>query len=595
MNGEQALLFAVLSLVLAGLLWGRYRHDLVAACGLFAAVILGLVPERDAFAGLSHPAVIIVALALIASRAIENSGALSLLIRPLLEGRVTVPSHIMAAGGLGALLSAFINNVAALAILMPVDLDAAKRAKRTPALTLMPLSFATILGGMVTLIGTPPNIIASQFRADRLGEAYEMFDFTPVGLAVALVGLAYMAFVGWRLVPASPDGAALKESVEQFMAEVSISKDSIVVGKVLAELDPQAEANDVIMSSVVRGGTVLRSVRYTPLEVGDMLSIEGPVDGIAAFIKELNLQPASTRTNSEQQELAHSHDISVVQAVVRADSVLAGRTAAAVQLRSRFEVTLLGVSRQSQIFRRDLKARILEPGDMLLFCGSDSALKLAVEALRLIPVSSADVSRPSVSKVLLAIVPFAMAIAAATFGLLAFSIGLAIAVISYAISGLIPAREFYSQIEWPAVVMLACLLPLGMAFDKVGGTSVIAEAVLSLTQGQHAVVALVVLMVVSMTLSDVLNSVATMVIAAPLAITLALKLGVNPDTFLMGATIAASCSFLTPIGHKNNTLILGPGGYRFSDYWRVGLPLEILVLAVAVPALLIVWPLDGGY
>lgn len=232
---------------------------------------------------------------------------------------------------------------------------------------------------------------------------------------------------------------------------------------------------------------------------------------------------------------------------------------------------------------------------MLLFCGSDTALRSAVEALRLIPVSYADVSRPSISKVLFAIVPFALAIAAATLGFLSFSIGLAIAVVSYAVAGLIPAREFYSQIEWPAVVMLACLLPLGLAFDKVGGTSVIAEAVLYFVQGQPAVLALLILMIVSMTLSDVLNSVATMVIAGPLAITLALKLGVNPDTFLMGATVAASCSFLTPIGHKNNTLILGPGGYRFGDYWRVGLPLELLVLAVAVPALLVVWPLEGRY
>ena len=595
MNGQQALLFAVLSLVLAGLLWGRYRHDLVAACGLFAAVVLGVVPERDAFAGLSHPAVIIVALALIASRAIENSGALSLLVRPLLKGRATVPSHIVAAGGLGALLSAFINNVAALAILMPVDLEAAKRAKRAPSLTLMPLSFATILGGMVTLIGTPPNIIAAQFRADRLGEPYGMFDFTPVGLVVAVVGLAYVAFVGWRLVPQQPNGAALKASVEQFTAEVSVPVDSALVGKVLAQLDPQAEASDVIMSSVVRRGAVLPSARYTPLEVGDVLLIEGPVDGIAVFIKELNLQPATTGSNAEQKPSARTHDVSVVQVVVRGDSLLAGRTAAAEQLRSRFEVTLLGVSRQSQMFRRDLKTRILEPGDMLLFCGSDTALRSAVEALRLIPVSYADVSRPSISKVLFAIVPFALAIAAATLGFLSFSIGLAIAVVSYAVAGLIPAREFYSQIEWPAVVMLACLLPLGLAFDKVGGTSVIAEAVLYFVQGQPAVLALLILMIVSMTLSDVLNSVATMVIAGPLAITLALKLGVNPDTFLMGATVAASCSFLTPIGHKNNTLILGPGGYRFGDYWRVGLPLELLVLAVAVPALLVVWPLEGRY
>lgn len=592
MTTQQVLLFALIFVVLATLLWGRYRHDVVAACGLFAGVLVGVVPERDAFAGFSHPAVIIVALALIASRAIENSGALSLLVRPLLNRRASAPSHIVVAGGLGAIMSAFINNVAALAILMPADLEAAKRAKRSPAITLMPLSFATILGGMVTLIGTPPNIIASHFRADRLGEPYAMFDFTPVGLVVASVGLAYMALVGWRLVPRRQDEATQKVNVEQFFAEVRVPENSVIVGKVPAECDAQAEANDVNISGVIRDGTEVPNSRYSRIEADDRLLIEGPVDGIAAFIKELHLQPLSP-TEGEPTAARLAHDVSLVQAVVRADSFLAGRSVAAAQLRSRFHVTLLGVSRDLQLIRQDLKSRTLEPGDMLLFCGPPTALKSAVEFLRLIPVTYTDASRFSLSRIILAVAPFALAIIAASAGVLSFTIGLAIAVVAYAVSGLIPAREFYSQIEWPGVVMLACLLPLGMAFDKVGGTSLIAESVLFFTSGNSPVVALIILMIVTMTLSDVLNSLATMVIAAPLAITLALKLGVNPDPFLMGVTIAASCSFLTPIGHKNNTLILGPGGYRFSDYWRVGLPLEVLVLLVAVPALLIVWPLNG--
>jgi di/tricarboxylate transporter len=601
---EQALLFGLLFFVLAALLWGKWRHDVVAACGLFLAVIVGVIPEREAFAGLSHPAVLIVALALIASRAIENSGALTLFVRPLLKNRSTVASHIIATGGLGALMSAFINNVAALAILMPIDVEAAKKAQRAPGLTLMPLSFATILGGMVTLIGTPPNIIASEFRAERIGAGYSMFDFAPVGLIVALAGLAYVAFIGWRLVPRREGEVDLKPSVEQFAAEVLVSADSAVIGKVLAELEPEAEANDVVPLGLIRGGEpVPGNARFTALRAGDTLIMEGSADGLAAFIKDLRLQPASADREGAalstsfkyERKLRRTEGVSLAQAVVRADSVIAGRSAAGIQLRSRFRTTLLGVSRRSELLRQDLKSRILEPGDMLLLCGPAPDLKSALDSLRLMSVSHVDVSPVSYERVALAVVPFALAIAGATAGVLSFTIGLAIAVISYAASGLIPPREFYNQVEWPAVVMLACLLPLGIAFDRVGGTGLVAGSVLYFAEGSSPIVALVVLMVITMTLSDVLNSVATMVIAGPLAITLALKLGVNPDTFLMGATIAASCSFLTPIGHKNNALILGPGGYRFSDYWRVGLPLELIVLAVGVPALLRFWPLDAPY
>ncbi|MBI1210506.1 MAG: SLC13 family permease [Alphaproteobacteria bacterium] len=599
MTTQQTLLFALLFFVLAALLWGKYRHDLVAAVGLFVGVIIGVIPEKQAFAGLSHPAVLIVAFALIASRAIENSGALTVFVRPLLRNRGSVVSHIVVTGGFGALISAFINNVAALAILMPIDIDAAKKAQRPPGLTLMPLSFATILGGMVTLIGTPPNIIASQFRADRVGGAYSMFDFTPVGLVVAGVGLIYVAVLGWRLVPRRSGDVALKPSVEQYAGEVLVTEESGVAGKVLAQLDPQAEANDVVTLGVVRNGRRFPgNARFIPLVAGDILLVEGSADGLAAFIKDLRLQPASDKAEGFRQPEASERkgqDIALVQAVVRSESALAGRSAAAVQLRSRYQTTLLGASRGSELIRQDLKSRRLEPGDMLLLAGSSATLSSTITALRLMPVSQIDMSPAAYWKVAVAVIPFALAIAAATLGLLSFTVGLAITVIVYGVTGLIPARDFYSHIDWPAVVMLACLLPLGIAFDQVGGTQLVASAVLWLTQGQSPIVALVALMVITITLSDVLNSVATMVITAPLAITLALKLGVNPDTFLMGATISASCSFLTPIGHKNNTLILGPGGYKFSDYWRVGLPLEILVLLVGVPTLLTVWPLNGQY
>jgi len=600
-------LFALLALVLGLLLWGRIRHDLVAACGLLLAVVLGVVPESKAFAGFSHSAVLIVALVLVASRAFENSGALGLVTQRFVKPDRSLAAHIAVAGGVGAALSAVINNVAALALLMPVDIQAAQKAGRSPRLTLMPLAFGTILGGLVTLIGTPPNIIASSLRARELGAPYQMFDFAPVGLAVAVAGLIYVALFGWRLIPKKGDdnGEAIDE--EAFTAELSVPEGSPAAGKYLSELDGDAEGAEVVTVGLVRKGRRLPfRGRVSAIEPGDFLVVEGPTDGIADFIKRLGLQPAKAddeavaaakdddRADSEAAvKEKESEHLLVSKAVVRAESPIAGQSARSFNLRSRLGVTLLGIAHRGQTYRDQVLTRRIEAGDVLLIAGSHGALSRAMNWLSVIPISEVSIARPRLWRIAVAVGLFAGAVIAATSGWLSFTVAIMIAVAGYAATGLVPAREFYDQIDWPVIVMLACLLPLGEAFHDVGGTALAADVLLYVTQGQSPVVALVLLMVLTMTLSDVLNNVATMVIAGPLGIAMAAKLGVNPDTFLMGAAISASCAFLTPIGHKNNTLIMGPGGYAFADYWRMGLPLEAIVLAVGVPVLLLVWPLSA--
>ncbi len=598
MTTEQIILFALFAVILGMLLWGRFRHDLIAAAGLFCGVALGVVPEDLAFSGFSNPAVVIVALVLIASRAFENSGVLGAISRLAVNEKRPVALHVALIAGIGAGLSAVINNVAALAMLMPIDVQAARRANRPPGRTLMPLAFATILGGMITLIGTPPNIIASSIRARQLGAPYGMFDFSPVGLVVALAGVAFVALIGWRLVPARQDQSS-EYDAESFRAELRVPSDSKLDGTVGAELDEAAEQADAVLSGIVRDGERLPGAfRSKTIQSGDLLVVEGSSDSIAALIKALDLQriepdddESAAPHGEEKGKKAEGGGPEIVEAVVRSDSWLVGRTAAGLDIRRRFGIALLGVARSGRFSREQIANRKIAAGDELLISGRQAGSRPMLRQLGLIAVNRVGVSPFDPFKASLAVGLFAAAIIAATTGFLSFATAMAIAVAGYAAFGLVPAREFYSQIEWPVVVMLACLLPLGAAFEQVGGTSLIAGGIAELAQGQPPVLALIAIMVVTLTLSDVLNNVATMVITGPVAIDLAQRLNVNPDTFLMGVAISASCAFLTPIGHKNNTLIMGPGGFRFSDYWPMGLPLEIVVLLVSVPMLLWVWPL----
>ncbi len=607
MTDQQVLLFLLFGVVFGLLLWGRIRHDLVAAMGLFAAVVLGLVPDEEAFSGFANPAVAIVALVLIASRAIENSGALRLASRALSNSERKTGNHILAMGSIGAALSSVINNVAALAMLMPLDIQAARKAKRPPGLTLMPLSFATILGGMVTLIGTPPNIIAAGIRYERLGESYGMFDFAPVGLCVAISGLAFVSLFGWRLLARPSAEVAHEPREEEFMAELKVSESSKLVGKTLGEFEEaRDDAGIAIVGLLKDDRRLVKRALVTSVAQGDRIIVEGATDGIAKFIEALGLQreeqdKEKTKSKAKDEEgekknllsaFAGENENVLMEAVVRAGARVEGRNAKSFRLHARFGVTVLGISHDGRMLREKLNERILEAGDLVLLSGTKDALSHVADWLGVLPVNEVSVAPVKANwRIGIAIGFLAAAIAVTTIGWLSFEVAIAIAVAGYAATRLVPAHEFYSQIDWSIVVLLACLLPLGEAFDRVGATEMLAGALLGATIDMPVVVSLVVLMVGTMMLSDVLNNVATIVIAGPLAIATAQRLEVSPDTFLMGVTVAACCAFLTPIGHKNNMLVLGPGGYRFGDYWRLGLPLEILVMVVSVPALLYFWPL----
>lgn len=591
MAAEQTGIFALFGAVFIFLVWGRVRYDLVAFSALIIGVIAGLVPVKEAFSGFGNSAVIIIALVLIVSRGLINSGAVEFLARYLVTGDRPIPAHIGIMAIIGASLSAVINNVAALALLMPLDIEAAEKAKRAIGLTLMPLSFATILGGMITMIGTPPNILIAQYRQDTFGTPFSMLDFAPVGSIVALCGVVYVALIGWRFLPNRAGADALLGDVKSdlYVAELQVSVGSKSDGTTLGDLYPLAEVQDLNLLGLIRHGRRLPGfARQEPIAAGDFLIVEGDPKAIEAFMGKADLKFAGADVHEGGLT---GGSLNLMEAIVPDSARIAGRSALALRLLDRESITLLGVARQGQRFRDRVRQLVIEPGDVLLMLGSPERLDSAAASIGVFPLEGRRTGLVQRKKAGLAIGLFLGAIGVAVAGLISLPIALAVCVAGYTGLGLVGGREVYEAVEWKVIVLLACLIPLGVAFETTGSAELMAGWIVSLTKGVPPWAVLLALMVVTMTLSDFLNNVATTLIAAPIAVGIAQSLGVNPDPFLMGVAVAASCAFLTPIGHKNNTIIMGPGGYHFGDYWRIGLPLEALVLAVGVPAILLVWPL----
>jgi len=590
-TSDQIILFVILAGVLGFLLWGRWRYDIVAFSALLIAIVTGVIPASDAFEGFGHSATIVVALVLVVGHGLSRSGVVELLASKIIRAGMALSTHIGVMGVLAAALSSLMNNVAALALLMPLDIEAAAKAKRSPALTLMPISFASILGGLVTLIGTPPNIVIATFREENLGEPFQMFDFAPVGAACAVVGIIFVTLVGWRLIPSTRGDKNVPKDLfklDDYVAELKITEENDLVGKRLGELDETAESKEVQILGIIRNGHNMGASKYLNIAPGDIIIVQAGPKAIEGFAGSLNLDYVDMELGPGDLE---SGRLELMEAVVTRDAVMDGRSALSLGLLSRYAVHLLGVSRSGQRFRERVRQLTLNAGDVLLLLGSKDALAEATHRLGCLPLAERGLHVVQRDKASLAIVIFALAIGLASFGLIDLTAALAIVATLYVILDIVPLRELYEAVEWPVIVLLGSLIPLGVAFEESGGTAIIAGGLMTLSEGYPPVVILTVLMIITMTLSDVLNNVATAIIAAPVGLEIASRLDVSPDPFLMGVAVASSCAFLTPIGHKNNTLVMGPGGYSFGDYWRMGLPLEILIMLVGVPMILMVWPL----
>ncbi|MHA7889356.1 SLC13 family permease [Roseicyclus sp.] len=591
MTQEQITLFALFGTVFALLLWGRVRYDLVAFSALLAGVVLGVVPASEAFSGFGHPATLVVALVLIVSAGLVRSGAVHLVTRTLIDSARGLGTHIAIMGGVGGVLSAFMNNVAALALLMPVDIATARKARRSPGLSLMPLSFATILGGMITLIGTPPNIIVATIREDALGAPFAMFDFTPVGLVAAGAGIAFVALVGWRLIPDRDSGLAADgiKSIAPYIAELAVPADHKLVGTALRDLlDPAEEAGVSLLGITREGQGRLGARKSLKIAARDILVVEAEPEALDEFRSTLGLKMLEDGSPAAD---ALADSAALLEVAIPEGARIAGRSAQAIGLGWRKSSVIVGLSRKGRRITRRLRREVVQPGDILLILAPADSAEEVAEWIGGLTLADRGLAVTQDHKTWGAIALFAGAVALASAGLLDLPVALGLVVVGYALARILPLSEIYDHVAWPVIVLLGSMIPLGAALDSSGGTALIAGALVGLTAGLPVWATLTILMVVTMTLSDVINNNATAIVAAPVGIAIAQSLGVSPDPFLMAVAIAASAAFLTPIGHQNNTLILGPGGYRFGDYWRMGLPLEILIVAVSVPMLLVVWPL----
>lgn len=591
MPQDQTILFALFAGVFAMLLWGKWRYDIVAFCALLIALVFGAVPTEDAFSGFGHPATVIVALVLVVSRGLQNSGVIDIITRSVIDTSRGMAAHISIMASTGAILSAFMNNVAALALLMPVDIQAANKAGRSIRATLMPLSFATILGGLVTLIGTPPNIIIAQYRETSAGAPFQMFDFAPVGLICAIAGIAFVALIGWRLVPGGDEKSEDKTSpldLEGYIAELVVPEKSKAIGVQVRDLYDDANEHDLVILGVVRNNRRLKGFSASlELKAKDMLLVEATAEDIDRFRGVYSLEYFGEKTTNEKAV----GDLQLIEMLVTPETRIVGNAAIDLRLRARRGVALLGISRKGRRFSKRVRHEKIRVGDVLLLIGPAENLDDTISWLHGMPLAERGLQVTQHGRAWLAAGIFAGAIGLASFGYLYLAVALAIVVASFVLLDLVPIRNVYDYIEWPVIVLLGSMIPLGTALENSGGTALIAQQIVSVTEGYAPWIVLTILMVVVMTLSDVLNNTATAVIGAPIAVDIANRLGVNSDPFLMAVAIAASCAFLTPIGHKNNTLIMGPGGYNFGDYWRMGLPLEAIVIAAAVPAILTFWPL----
>lgn len=591
MTSDQAILLLILLALLILLVWGRWRYDIVALGALFVASIFGLVPQTELFSGFGNPATITVVLVLIVSFGLTKSGAVEF-ITQLIEPVSSKPFlHISILTFLAAFLSMFMNNVGALALLMPIAIQSTTKAGRPPATVLMPLSFGSILGGLVTMIGTPPNILIANYRREVTGEAFTMFDFAPVGGGIAVAGILFMLFIGWRLVKVRKQSTGLELfDVEKYLFELKLTEDSELAGKRVAELKEMlAEQKMDILSLVHKHQTMAPVNRRHILAVNDLLMLQGSHEDIDNFASAYDLELLSAE--NARNAILHSEDSQIAEVVVTENSPITGRTPKQIRFNRKYDVNLLAASRSGTPHRSRLRDFQFRAGDVLLLHGEADELQDAIIRMNCYPLARRDLDIGRAAKAIPALATFLLAIAAAASGLISIQLALGIATVAMALLHVVPVREFYAGVDWPVVVLLGAMIPLGAALETTGTTTLLVDAILSIAGDMSPVFILAMLLIITMTVSDVLNNAATAILMAPIAYNTALSLDLNPDTFLMAVAVGASCAFLTPIGHQNNALIMGPGGYHFGDYWRMGLPLEIVIVAVALPLLLLVWPL----
>src|SRR5215210_7249571 len=588
---QQALAFAVLAATMLLFVWGRFRYDFVAVLALLAGVFTGLVPSSQAFSGFSDDIVIIVASALIVSAAVSRSGIMEAALKKVAPHVTSIQGQIVLLVTAVTLLSAFVKNIGALAMMIPLALQLARRSTASPSCFLMPMAFGSLLGGLVTLVGTSPNIIVSRLRAEMTGEPFGMFDFTPVGLGLAVAGVAFLAF-GYRLLPGGRRAAATMNEaldVQDYMTEARVTPGSAMVGKTVRDL-AQVLEDEVTITGVVRNKTQRQApLPDTVLREGDIVLLEGEPQALERAVARSHLELEGEDRPTEPH--APSDEIGAIEAVIGPTSVLIDQSAGRMTLHGRYNVNLLAVSRKGQRFTERLRDITLQPGDLLVLKGNLAQLPERLKDLGCLPLTEREIRLGNVRRGIIPLAILGGAMGLTAFGVLPVAIAFFAAAALTILLGALSLREAYNAVQWPILVMLGALIPVSETIQTSGGADLIAGVLSRLAQTLPSYGAVALIMVAAMAVTPFLNNAATVLVMAPIAASFAGQLGYRPDAFLMAVAVGAGCDFLTPIGHQCNTLVMGPGGYRFGDYWRLGAPLSLLVVVLGVPLIVFVWPL----
>jgi len=631
MTIDQVAIFCIIILTFSLFIWGKWRYDIVSIIALFVLFIIDqvlggeksnlIMDTSNIFLGFGHPAVITVAAVLIISRALRNSGVVDVITRQITPLSKYQTAHISSLSGVVSIFSAIMNNVGALALMLPVALKTSVKQKRSPTIILMPLAFASILGGMITMIGTPPNIIISTLRetqymelknqaiADNTSlaaeyfvsqninveqfhpEPFGMLDFSPVGGIIAILGVLFVALIGWRLIPKESykkPGMESLFSMDEYITEIRIPKVCKFISKKISEIEEYTEYRLTIIGCISKNGNIYTIRHDQVIQEGDQFQIQAdPVD-LKLMMDEYGLR--LTKKMRKRIDQLKDEDTTYKEVLIMPDTPLVKRNRTYFRRRTSNSLILMAVARQGKPIRKRLGEVIFRVGDVLLIQGNIDNLDDNISSLNLVPLAQREVQVGVFSRVSLALLIFGGAIAFSMAGILPTTLAFIGAILIYIFTGILSIRELYQQIDWPIIVLLGAMIPISNALQTTGSTQLIAEFMVSATGNFPGWSVLVIIMVLTMCLSDIINNAATALIMAPISVGIAVSMGVSADPFLMAVAVGASCAFLTPIGHQCNALILGPGGYRFSDYWRMGLPLEILIVILGTPLILRFWP-----
>lgn len=588
MTIPQVLAFLIIAGMMVAFIMGRWRYDLVAVCALLVGLLFGVVPFERAFVGFSNDIVIIVGSALVVSAAVARSGIMEILIRRYVPRMSSPRVQLIVLVTIVTVLSAFVKNIGALAIMMPIAFQMARRSSVSPSMFLMPMAFGSLLGGLMTQIGTSPNIIVSGVRQELTGTAFTMFDFTPVGAILAAVGIVFLAFFYWLLPERRREDSGMDKAIEikNYTTEAHVLPDSSVIGKTVGDLHSAADGAAMVTGIVSASGRRRTPLPDATLKAGDILLIEGDPEALDKMVSQTGLSFAERRGGAQRD----SGNIGVIEAIIGESSGLIGASAQELTLFDRTGLNLIAISRRDQRFTKRLGEIRFQNGDVILIQGH---LKRIPELLRewdILPLIERGLKLGSVRNGLLPLSILLVAMAATALGLVPVAPGFFAAAALMILTGALPLRDVYNQIDGPILVMLACLIPVSESLQLTGGTDLVAALLTATAATLPGWGALALIMVAAMAVTPFLNNAATVLVMAPIAAAFATGLGYSPEAFLMAVAIGAGCDFLTPIGHQCNTLVMAPGGYRFGDYWRLGLPLSFLVVLVGVPALMVVWP-----